>query len=49
METEKKNIVSTSEIEEKVEAKMEENFEEEGPNFAPLSAQDLAVFLIIES
>ena len=45
METEKSNTVSASEIEEKVVSKEEEKIEEEGPNFAPLSAQDLAVFM----
>lgn len=43
MEEEKKTVITTQEIEENMEEKETETMKEEGPNFAPLSAQDLAV------
>ena len=47
METESNITVSASEIEKEFEKKEEQKMEEEGPKFAPLSAQDLAVFFAI--
>ena len=49
METEPNITVSASEIERTIEKKEEQKMEEEGPNFAPLSAQELAVFLQYDS
>lgn len=43
MEEEKKTVITTQEIEENMEEKETETMKEEGPSFAPLSAQDLAV------
>ena len=43
MEEEKKTVVTTQEIEEKMEESKMEQVKEDGPEFAPLSAQDLAV------
>ena len=45
MEEEKKTVVSTQEIEENMEETKKEQVKEEGPEFAPLSAQDLAVHI----
>ena len=47
MENDSKTTVSAAEIEEKVVGKQEEPMDEEGPSFAPLSAQDLAVSLLV--
>ena len=46
MEEEKKTIVTTQEIEEKMEETKMDEVKEEGPEFAPLSAQDLAVCIL---
>ena len=46
MEEEKKNVVSTQEIEDQVVEKKSEEKGEEGPSFPALSAQDMAVFVV---
>lgn len=46
MEPVNNQTVSVAEIEEKMVEKEETKIEEEGPTFAPLSAQDLAVLYL---
>ena len=47
MDEEKNNVVTTQEIEEQVVEKKTEEKAEEGPNFPALSAQEMAVFVLV--